>query len=232
MPIQFWPPNRSIPTGPYLAIGWGRMENLAVTDGLRSVPLLPSNPEHCAIAISDLPRRNEELICAGLGDGRDTCYGDSGSPLLVRADAPRTDVISPAPIIPGATNSSDYSSLYRSRAPWVLAGITSYGANALGGTIGCGNEGMVGVYTRPGPFIDFIVSQTGLSEETLLADIDIKYADLKEADDITMNEEDLIQIGRAKYRAYSAAHSIYNIITTSLFCTVLSTALLMSIASF
>ncbi|RKP04562.1 trypsin-like cysteine/serine peptidase domain-containing protein, partial [Thamnocephalis sphaerospora] len=42
LPVRRWPPNRPIPTGPYLAVGWGRTEDQESTAGLRSVPLLPS----------------------------------------------------------------------------------------------------------------------------------------------------------------------------------------------
>ncbi|KAI8055020.1 trypsin-like cysteine/serine peptidase domain-containing protein [Syncephalis plumigaleata] len=180
--IRLWPPDGPIPTGPYMAVGWGRLENNDRTTGLRSVPLWPSDPNQCVQAIPDIHDHLKGLLCAGRGDGHDTCFGDSGGPLLVRANAPRTHIRSATPVPPteemvyknqgsGGGGSNKVPSLYGSSARWVLVGITSYGANTLGGIPDCGVTGMVGVYTRLEAYIGFILEVTGIAASELLADI-------------------------------------------------------------
>ncbi|KAI9594118.1 trypsin-like cysteine/serine peptidase domain-containing protein [Syncephalis fuscata] len=165
-PIRLWPPGIPIPTGPYMAVGWGRLEHNDRTEGLRSVPLWPSDTAQCTRAIPNAQSRLNELLCAGQGDGRDTCLGDSGGPLLV---------LPPAEDMMPRNSSSQLPfkppSLYKSTARWTLVGITSYGANTLGGVPGCGVAGMVGVYTRLEGYIKFILDITGIPSDALLADI-------------------------------------------------------------
>ncbi len=63
------------------------------------------------------------MLCAGVpGGGVDTCYGDSGGPLLAPATDP-TDITDPS--------------------TWRLAGVTSWGT-------GCGDEDKPGVYAKLG----------------------------------------------------------------------------------
>ncbi|RKP23602.1 trypsin-like cysteine/serine peptidase domain-containing protein [Syncephalis pseudoplumigaleata] len=181
--VRLWPPGGPIPTGPYMAVGWGRLESRDKTAGLRSVSLWPSDPGQCARAVPDIQGQLAGLLCAGRGDGHDTCFGDSGGPLLVRADAPRTQIVTATPVPPAEDMPSradgTYAesrpfkapSLYKSTARWVLVGITSYGANTLGGMPDCGVAGMVGVYTRLEAYIPFILEVTGIPAGELLADI-------------------------------------------------------------
>ncbi|OWZ19726.1 Serine protease [Phytophthora megakarya] len=69
-------------------LGWGRTEN---SDGLVSpvlnklaIPII-SNSD-CAKFPKYVGRVTPGMLCAGIGDGRDTCNGDSGSPLIVDND--------------------------------------------------------------------------------------------------------------------------------------------------
>lgn len=65
------------------AAGWGRTENGTSSDRKRSVPLPISNLENCTNEYQDI---DFELLpthlCAGGENGKDSCSGDSGGPLM------------------------------------------------------------------------------------------------------------------------------------------------------
>jgi secreted trypsin-like serine protease len=67
-----------------LALGWGKLQNSRYPDALQqlSVPVI-DNAECAAVFSGEI---SATMLCAGYFEGgRDTCEGDSGGPLLVRA---------------------------------------------------------------------------------------------------------------------------------------------------
>jgi secreted trypsin-like serine protease len=73
------------------------------------------------------------MVCAGVQSGaRDTCYGDSGGPLLVQRDG-----------------------------RYIQLGIVSWGEGPAESEVKCGNANVYGVYSRIASFRDWIQSHIG-----------------------------------------------------------------------
>ncbi|ORX71664.1 trypsin-like serine protease [Linderina pennispora] len=94
-------------------IGWGktRLDQTVTSDVLQQVDLTIGNEPICSAIRPRFDSNNGNYICVSTPDGRDTCSGDSGGPLLRRCN-------------------DDLSSTgIQGTGPWVQLGITSYGDN-------------------------------------------------------------------------------------------------------
>ena len=108
-----------------IAVGWGKHRKRRASKKLKEAVLPLVEREDCKNAFNFTITKNQ--MCAGYKDGRsDSCDGDSGGPLLCRANTPSGD-------------------------RWVIYGITSFGSND-----GCGIAGKYGVYTKVNNYADWI----------------------------------------------------------------------------
>jgi len=113
------------------ATGWGRTETMKPSNVKLQVWLPVVSNEECGriyggkgISIGD------GQLCAGGAEGKDTCIGDSGGPLMGSGISPRDG-----------------------RQRFFVAGIVSYGPES------CGTKGWPGVYTRVSQYKDWILNQ-------------------------------------------------------------------------
>ncbi|OLY81098.1 Chymotrypsin BII [Smittium mucronatum] len=89
---------------------------------------------------------NQDVICCPVSVGKDTCFGDSGGPLIASTE--------------GESGGSDSGSVGSEN---VLIGITSFGDTDGSLQYICGGAGGFGFYTHPSFFLGFITNTTGLS---------------------------------------------------------------------
>lgn len=108
------------------AAGWGKIDYFEWSEIKLVVPLDGVDLKRCQESYPD-KKMGSGQICAGGVIGKDTCNGDSGSPLM-------------------AIHSNNEGQLY-----WFLAGIVSFGA------IPCGTKDAPGVYTRVSEYMDWIL---------------------------------------------------------------------------
>ncbi|POM72325.1 Hypothetical protein PHPALM_10973 [Phytophthora palmivora] len=67
-------------------LGWGLVNNETYSDILQTVDVEIITNTKCAKLYADadeISTVDDSVICAGTGNGKDTCNGDSGGPLLV-----------------------------------------------------------------------------------------------------------------------------------------------------
>ncbi|KAJ2534505.1 Testisin [Coemansia sp. RSA 1933] len=135
-------------------IGWGKttLASQTTANTLQQVDLHTGNEALCRRIRPEFDSNNGDYICVTTPDGRDTCSGDSGGPLLRRCSAD--------PAMSGTAGSG----------PWLQMGITSYGDNAQrdADTV-CASSNGAGFYTHVAKYLGFIASTTGISEKDLAA---------------------------------------------------------------
>lgn len=79
---------KSIPSNEYNFTigGWGSTENNSFHSNVKLMAEVPfKSQEDCQNLYQGLVRLTERHVCAGGEGGRDTCQGDSGSPLMLRS---------------------------------------------------------------------------------------------------------------------------------------------------
>ncbi|KAJ2509174.1 hypothetical protein IWW47_000142 [Coemansia sp. RSA 2052] len=145
----------SIPDGlTVTGVGWGKtsLESQSTADILQTVDLRTGNGALCREIRPEFDSNNGNYICVTTPDGRDTCSGDSGGPLLRRCNAD--------PAQSGSTGSG----------PWIQLGLTSYGDNAARDTrMICAAPDGAGFYTHVAKYLDFIKKTTKIKERDLAA---------------------------------------------------------------
>ena len=63
--------------------GWGSTEVSAVSSVLLKANVVPVTNQQCIEAMDEDPPISEGMLCAG-EEGKDTCWDDSGGPLISR----------------------------------------------------------------------------------------------------------------------------------------------------
>ncbi|KAJ1678958.1 Transmembrane protease serine 12 [Spiromyces aspiralis] len=132
------------------AIGWGQTsdgEHSRVSGDLEQVAMRTGTHNVCRQLRQGFKDNNGDVICVPTPDGRDTCYGDSGGPLLL-------------PVEPTAERKGEVSS------GWALAGLTSYGDTTTHEDHPkCGARNGAGLYTHVAHYLDFITETTKLRRD-------------------------------------------------------------------
>ncbi|KAI9499861.1 Transmembrane protease serine 12 [Coemansia spiralis] len=135
-------------------VGWGKtsLESQTTAQVLQQVDLTTGNEALCKQIRSQFDSNDGNYICVTTPEGRDTCSGDSGGPLLRRCNN--------NPDSTGSTGSG----------PWVQLGITSYGDSAERDmdTV-CASSNGAGFYTHVAPYLDFISKTTGIKKKNFAA---------------------------------------------------------------
>ncbi|KAJ2780075.1 hypothetical protein H4R18_003655 [Coemansia javaensis] len=135
-------------------IGWGITSVTGSTPSgvLQQADMRTGNEDLCRRIRPRFTGNDGHYICVTTTDGRDTCSGDSGGPLLRRCNAD--------PRLTGHAGSG----------PWVQLGVTSYG-DSLSESTGavCASPDGAGFYTRAAAYIDYISHTTGISRQDLSA---------------------------------------------------------------
>ncbi|KAJ2723255.1 Testisin [Coemansia sp. Benny D115] len=135
-------------------IGWGKtsLGSQDTSPVLQVVDLTIGNEPLCQRIRPEFTGNDGNYICVTTPDGRDTCSGDSGGPLLRRCSG-----------TPGDTGSAG-------SGPWVQLGITSYGDNSQStdDTV-CAATNGAGFYTHVANYLGFISKTTGISRDKLTA---------------------------------------------------------------
>ncbi|OMH82906.1 Plasma kallikrein [Zancudomyces culisetae] len=150
-----------------LAVGWGVTANnsLVIPNTMRGVVLKTGDSSQCKLPWNNFTDNNSGQICCPTYKGKDTCFGDSGGPLLATEDDPLN-----------SNKQNNYDNLR-------LVGVTSFGDTVDGETYQCADPNGVGYYTRAGYYLDFISKNTDLPASEIstngrLIDTNIKDVDV------------------------------------------------------
>ncbi|KAJ2509772.1 hypothetical protein GGI11_005742 [Coemansia sp. RSA 2049] len=133
-------------------VGWGKtsLESQTTAATLQQVDLQTGNEGLCKQIRSEFDSNDGDYICVTTPEGRDTCSGDSGGPLLRRC--------SNDPALSGSAGTG----------PWLQLGITSYGDSvARDADTVCASSNGAGFYTHVAPYLGFITKTTGIKEKSL-----------------------------------------------------------------
>ncbi|KAJ2079787.1 hypothetical protein H4R24_003543 [Coemansia sp. RSA 988] len=135
-------------------IGWGKtsLESKSTADVLQQVDLKTGDEALCQRIRPEFNGNDGNYICVTTPEGRDTCSGDSGGPLLRRCTGDPSQ---------GGSGGN---------GPWVQLGITSYGdsVSESASTLCAASDG-AGFYTHAAAYLDFISKTTGVKRENLAA---------------------------------------------------------------
>jgi secreted trypsin-like serine protease len=131
----------------FIALGWGFKEDYHISNDLQHVELEAADDEKCKAGFPDWNGQDGNLVCTGNTPGRDTCYGDSGGPLIL-------------PLTPDSHDTYGY----------YLVGITSFGIDLDDAmSTECGSENGVGYYTHVIRYIDWISETINQNQSSIVA---------------------------------------------------------------
>ncbi|KAJ2496749.1 hypothetical protein GGH96_005612 [Coemansia sp. RSA 1972] len=135
-------------------VGWGKtsLSSQNTASVLQQVDLQIGDEGLCQRIRPEFTGNDGNYICVTTPEGRDTCSGDSGGPLLRRCSGD---------LAQGGSGGS---------GPWVQLGITSYGDSVASSqdTVCAATDG-AGFYTHAAQYLDFISKTTGIKRESLSA---------------------------------------------------------------
>ncbi|KAF5305586.1 hypothetical protein FQA39_LY01677 [Lamprigera yunnana] len=129
-PICLPPPNMPIPeiNSMMTVTGWGATEHKRSSDVKLKVevPLLPNDV--CNTRFKDVKRITPNQLCAGGEEGKDSCVGDSGGPLM-----------------------KTFEDAVTAQSQWYQQGVVSWG-------VGCARGGYPAIYTCVIRYIGWIIN--------------------------------------------------------------------------
>ncbi|KAJ2124662.1 hypothetical protein IW147_001627 [Coemansia sp. RSA 720] len=135
-------------------VGWGKtsLSSQNTASVLQQVDLTIGDEGLCQRIRPEFTGNDGNYICVTTPEGRDTCSGDSGGPLLRRCSGD---------LAQGGSSGT---------GPWVQLGITSYGDSVASSqdTVCAATDG-AGFYTHAAQYLDFISKTTGIKRESLSA---------------------------------------------------------------
>ncbi|PVU90259.1 hypothetical protein BB560_006219 [Smittium megazygosporum] len=151
------------------AIGFGTTEQneYKPSNKLRVATLKTGTVSQCQPHRSAFESNNEDVICCPSELNRDTCFGDSGGPLL-GSTKPFNDTITKSINRSSKTNDSVETRYLRSEGSWVLLGITSYGDSLYGGFT-CADSDSAGFFTNAAYYLPIILNITQIPQEKLVS---------------------------------------------------------------
>ncbi|XP_071450626.1 CLIP domain-containing serine protease HP8-like [Hetaerina americana] len=121
--------NKRYETESLIVAGWGKTENKTASNVKLWVRVPAVTNTACAPVYQRQITLGPNQMCAGGQQGKDSCRGDSGGPLMA------VDSVVPA----------------RRGGQWVVVGVVSIGPNI------CATAGRPGIYTRVGPYVGWIL---------------------------------------------------------------------------
>ncbi|XP_071450627.1 CLIP domain-containing serine protease B4-like [Hetaerina americana] len=121
--------NKRYETESLIVAGWGKTENKSASNVKLWVRVPGMTNTACAPVYQRQITLGPNQMCAGGEQGKDSCRGDSGGPLMT------VDSVVPR----------------RKGGQWVIAGVVSIGPNI------CATAGRPGIYTRVGPYMTWIL---------------------------------------------------------------------------
>ncbi|RKP09682.1 trypsin-like cysteine/serine peptidase domain-containing protein [Thamnocephalis sphaerospora] len=152
----------------YTVVGWGRNEANQKSPFLQRVDLPSAKEDACVQAQGDFEKQRDQLLCVGNTQGKDTCRGDSGGPLLIQVRSS------------GGTGKA-------AAEAWVQAGVTSFGANTMGLDPNlCGTSGAIGFYARTDFFASWVAQSTGMSISQFASELPPMFTNIK-SDVVSIN---------------------------------------------
>ncbi|PVU89680.1 hypothetical protein BB561_005221 [Smittium simulii] len=153
------------------AAGYGstKQNGYSPSEKLKLVKLKTGNRNVCSQHRDGFTDNNSEVICCPTFESSDTCFGDSGGPLLAATLGTQFTSSDNNNI---TTNSKYYEN------EWVLLGLTSYG-NSISNNFVCASEDGAGFYTNVDYYSHLISKISGIPRSQLLSNESFQEFDIR-----------------------------------------------------